>query len=66
LEFNVPFQHKYGYIRDVGLGALTLIIMNCCGLSAHIPAIHDSVSQSHTPAVLDIQLPHVIITFDPI
>ena len=20
LEFNVPFQHKYGYIRDEGLG----------------------------------------------
>jgi len=19
LEFNVPFQHKYGYIRDEGL-----------------------------------------------
>jgi len=25
LEFNVPFQHKYGYIRDEGLAPMELL-----------------------------------------
>jgi len=28
LEFNVPFQHKYGYIRDDKIGGKLVLITN--------------------------------------
>jgi len=35
LEFNVPFQHKYDYIRDEQIGCLPYF-HTWCGLSANL------------------------------
>jgi len=40
LEFNVPFQHKCGYIRDEGGGALKLLNFLKFRFEVHTPPIH--------------------------
>jgi len=35
LEFNVPFQHKYGYIRDETDGVNVVIVFNEFNYNRH-------------------------------
>jgi len=40
LEFNVPFQHKYGYIRDEGVKLVTNIgSAECVALALYVGAM---------------------------
>ena len=35
LEFNVPFQHKHGYIRDEKVGSTNHSVVTCLNLDSH-------------------------------